>query len=55
MKIRASWGKVGDMQSSGNYSYIPTIDHNGPYEGLYAVLVLLEMKIFTMEQLKHLK
>ena len=37
MKIRASWGKVGDMQSSGNYSYIPTIDHNGPYEGLYAV------------------
>ncbi|MCR5077229.1 MAG: TonB-dependent receptor [Prevotella sp.] len=37
LKLRASWGKVGDMQSLGNYSYIPTIDHNGPYEGLYAV------------------
>ena len=37
LKLRASWGKVGDMQSLGNYSYIPTIDHSGPYEGLYAV------------------
>ena len=37
LKIRASWGKVGDMQSLGNYSYIPSIDHSGPYEGLYAI------------------
>jgi TonB-linked SusC/RagA family outer membrane protein len=37
MKLRVSWGKVGDMQSLGNYSYIPSIDHSGPYEGLYAV------------------
>lgn len=37
VKIRASWGKVGDMQSLGNYSYIPSIDHSGPYEGLYAI------------------
>lgn len=37
LKLRASWGKVGDMQSLGNYSYIPSIDHSGPYEGLYAV------------------
>ncbi len=37
LKIRGSWGKVGDMQSLGNYSYIPTIDHSGPYEGYFAV------------------
>lgn len=37
LKVRASWGKVGDMQSLGNYSYIPTIDHSGPYEGYFAV------------------
>ncbi|MBQ8046474.1 MAG: TonB-dependent receptor [Prevotella sp.] len=37
LKLRASWGKVGDMQSLGNYSYIPTIDHSGPYEGYFAV------------------
>lgn len=37
LKLRASWGRVGDMQSLGNYSYIPTIDHSGPYEGLYAL------------------
>lgn len=37
LKLRASWGKVGDMQSLGNYSYIPSIDHSGPYEGLYAI------------------
>lgn len=37
LKLRASWGKVGDMQSLGNYSYIPTIDHSGPYEGFYAI------------------
>lgn len=37
LKIRASWGKVGDMQSLGNYSYIPSIDHSGPYEGFYAI------------------
>ena len=40
LKLRASWGKVGDMQSLGNYSYIPSIDHNGPYEGLYALFGL---------------
>ena len=34
---RTSWGKVGDMQSLGNYSYIPSIDHSGPYEGFYAI------------------
>lgn len=37
LKLRFSWGRVGDMQSLGNYSYIPTIDHNGPYEGLYFI------------------
>ena len=37
LKLRGSWGKVGDMQSLGNYSYIPTIDHSGPYEGYFAV------------------
>lgn len=37
LKIRASWGKVGDMQTLGNYSYIPSIDHSGPYEGFYAI------------------
>ena len=37
LKLRASWGKVGDMQSLGNYSYIPSIDHSGPYEGFYAI------------------
>lgn len=37
LKLRASWGRVGDMQSLGNYSYIPSIDHSGPYEGFYAI------------------
>ncbi len=37
LKLRASWGKVGDMQSLGNYGWIPTIDHTGPYEGLYFI------------------
>ncbi|MCR5271115.1 MAG: TonB-dependent receptor [Prevotella sp.] len=37
LKVRASWGKVGDMQSLGNYAYIPSIDHSGPYEGFYAI------------------
>ncbi len=35
LKLRVSWGKVGDMQTLGNYDWIPTIDHTGPYEGLY--------------------
>lgn len=35
LKLRASWGRLGDMQNIGNYEYIPTIDHDGPYEGLY--------------------
>ncbi len=35
LKIRASWGKTGDMQSLGYYDWIPSIDHAGPYEGLY--------------------
>ena len=37
LKLRASWGTIGDMQALGNYDYIPSIDHSGPYEGLYAV------------------
>ena len=37
MKIRGSWGKIGDMQALGNYDYIPGIDHSGPYEGFWAI------------------
>ena len=37
VKIRGSWGKIGDMQALGNYSYIPSINHTGPYEGFNAV------------------
>ncbi|MCD8385327.1 MAG: TonB-dependent receptor [Bacteroidales bacterium] len=37
LKFRGSWGKIGDMQALGNYDYIPDIDHDGPYEGFYAI------------------
>lgn len=37
LKIRGSWGKIGDMQALGNYSYLSSIDHSGPYEGFYAI------------------
>lgn len=36
-KIRGSWGKIGDMQALGNYSYLSSINHEGPYEGFNAV------------------
>ncbi|MCM1110788.1 MAG: TonB-dependent receptor [Clostridium sp.] len=36
-KIRASWGKIGDMQALGNYSYLSSINHEGPYEGFNAI------------------
>lgn len=37
LKLRGSWGKIGDMQALGNYDYIPDIDHTGPYEGYWAI------------------
>ncbi|MDL2222092.1 TonB-dependent receptor, partial [Parabacteroides sp. OttesenSCG-928-N08] len=37
LKLRASYGKIGDMQALGNYDYIPDIDNSGPYEGFYAI------------------
>lgn len=37
LKLRGSWGKIGDMQALGNYDYIPGIDHTGPYEGFWAI------------------
>ncbi len=30
LKIRGSWGKIGDMQALGNYSYLSSINHSGP-------------------------
>ncbi len=38
LKLRASYGVLGDMQNLGNYDYQATINHSGPYEGFYAVL-----------------
>lgn len=38
LKLRASYGELGDMQTLGNYDYQATINHSGPYEGFYAVL-----------------
>jgi len=38
LKLRVSYGKLGDMQTLGNYDYQATINHEGPYEGYYAVL-----------------
>jgi TonB-dependent starch-binding outer membrane protein SusC len=38
LKLRASYGVLGDMQTLGNYDYQATINHSGPYEGYYAVL-----------------
>lgn len=37
LKIRGSWGKIGDMQALGNYSYLSSINHTGPYEGFNAI------------------
>lgn len=37
LKLRGSWGMIGDMQALGNYDYIPGIDHTGPYEGFWAI------------------
>lgn len=37
LKLRVSYGKIGDMQALGNYDYIPGIDNNGPYEGFYSI------------------
>ncbi|MDE6306460.1 MAG: TonB-dependent receptor, partial [Muribaculaceae bacterium] len=37
LKLRGSWGKIGDMQALGNYSYLSSINHTGPYEGFYAI------------------
>ena len=38
LKLRVSYGKLGDMQTLGNYDYQATINHSGPYEGFYAVI-----------------
>jgi len=38
LKLRASYGVLGDMQTLGNYDYQATINHSGPYEGYYVVL-----------------
>ncbi len=35
LKLRVSYGSNGDQAVLGAYDWIPTIDHNGPYEGLY--------------------
>ncbi len=37
LKLRLSYGQIGDMQALGNYDYIPGIDNDGPYEGFYAI------------------
>ncbi|MFT3739950.1 MAG: TonB-dependent receptor [Breznakibacter sp.] len=37
LKLRVSYGVIGDMQALGNYDYIPGIDNSGPYEGFYAI------------------
>lgn len=36
-KLRGSWGQIGDMQALGNYSYLSSINHEGPYEGFNAI------------------
>jgi TonB-linked SusC/RagA family outer membrane protein len=38
LKLRVSYGMLGDMQALGNYDYQATINYSGPYEGFYAVL-----------------
>jgi TonB-linked SusC/RagA family outer membrane protein len=35
LKLRLSYGSNGDQQALGAYDWIPSIDHSGPYEGLY--------------------
>lgn len=37
LKVRGSWGKIGDMQALGNYGYLSSINHSGPYEGFNAI------------------
>lgn len=37
LKLRASYGKIGDQSALGCYDWIPSIDHSGPYEGLYSI------------------
>ena len=37
LKFRVSYGSNGDQGVLGAYDWIPTIDHDGPYEGLYYV------------------
>lgn len=34
LKLRGSWGKIGDMQSLGNYSYLPGISSYQPLIGI---------------------
>lgn len=36
LKLRASYGIIGDMQALGNYDHIPSVDFSGPYQGLYS-------------------
>ncbi|MBN1791150.1 MAG: TonB-dependent receptor [Bacteroidales bacterium] len=36
LKLRISYGVIGDMQALGNYDYIPSVDFSGPYQGLYS-------------------
>jgi len=38
LKIRGSYGVLGDDQRLGAYNYIASINNSGPYEGYYAVL-----------------
>lgn len=35
LKFRVSYGSNGDQSVLGPYDWIPSIDHEGPYEGLY--------------------
>jgi len=35
LKLRFSYGSNGDQSVLGPYDWIPSIDHQGPYEGLY--------------------
>jgi TonB-dependent starch-binding outer membrane protein SusC len=37
LKIRFSWGQIGDESGLGPYNTQATIEHHGPYEGYYAI------------------
>ena len=37
LKLRLSYGKIGDQSALGCYDWIPSIDHSGPYEGFYSI------------------